>query len=158
MRYKVWAVLLCVVLLVTVFTINVASVCKDQDKGRNTTIGGSTSLQQEDMLSHKIDGQVSYVDKVSAIIPTIDEIMHTGYPKNNRGETYGPDIKESDDLPDLLLVKNESGLIGYIRVSEIDENCPATLEELQSYTPISKINMYLEDGVTIIGEFRFQNN
>lgn len=154
MRYKVWTVLLCVVLLVTVFTINVASVCEDQDKGRNATISGSTSLQQEDMLSNKID-QVSYVDKVSAIIPTIDEIMHAGYPKNNRGETYGPDIKESEAFPDLLLVKNESGLIGYIRVSEIGGNCPATLEELQSYTPMSKINMYLEDGITIIGEFRF---
>ena len=39
-------------------------------------------------------------------VPDKNEILENGYPKNGLGETYGPDIKELDIVPDLVFVKN----------------------------------------------------
>ena len=46
------------------------------------------------------------------IIPSIDSVLLNGYPTNNAGQTYGPNIgTETDDgvfpSPDLLLAENQ---------------------------------------------------
>ena len=90
---------------------------------------------------------------ISLHIPTIEDILNNGYPTNKLGETYGPDIKDSDYIPDLILAKNNLGVLGYIRATELDPNPPKSPSDLDHYTPVEKVNMYLEDGLTIIGEF-----
>jgi len=88
-------------------------------------------------------------------IPSVRKVAETGYPTNVSGETYGPDLKESSLTPPaLVLVKNEDGLFGYIRESEISGASVTTPEEAARYAPHDHyINMYLEDGKTIIGQF-----
>ena len=87
------------------------------------------------------------------IIPTVDDIRANGYPKNENGETYGPDVWESIEEPDLLLVCNELGENGYVRQTEFDSNV-TTPEEAANYRPRQhSINMYLQDGITIIGTY-----
>lgn len=77
------------------------------------------------------------------------------YPPNENNETYGADIKELvDNGPDLILAKNKSGLIGYIRASDMNANEPATPEDAAAYQKRSYyIPMYLSDGYTRIGVF-----
>lgn len=91
------------------------------------------------------------------IIPTVDDIRANGYPKNENGETYGPDVWESLEEPDLLLVCNELGQKGYVRQSEFDGK-EIMLEDAINYKPRQyTINMYLHDGITIIGTFTIGN-
>ena len=85
------------------------------------------------------------------IIPTAEEIIANGYPVNERGETYGPNVIGMD-LPDLVLAENSERVLGYIRLS--DEPQPQTIEEAlaisgQQYT----FTLYLQDGETIIGTY-----
>ena len=94
-----------------------------------------------------------------ALIPSADEIMENGYPVNQNGETYGPDIKDwTGPGPDLMLAENGEGVVGYIRQSEVPGAQVSTLEEAVEYMknrvpgPVP-VNMYLEDGTTVIGEF-----
>ena len=79
------------------------------------------------------------------------------YPTNDAGLTYGPDVKENIDPecePDLILVCNEDGTLGYIRAADIKEGA-TSLEEAINWKPRSyTIPMYLEDGETVIGEFQ----
>ena len=90
-----------------------------------------------------------------AVIPSLTDVQNTGYPINEAGETYGPDSKDpSMKSPDLVLAENENGLIGYIRESEIAGASITNPEEAANYVPHSHyINMYLEDGITVIGQF-----
>lgn len=90
----------------------------------------------------------------SLTIPEKVEILANGYPTNKHGETYGPDIWEFDYSPDLVLVQNKDGVLGYIRVSELEKNPPNSPSDLDGYEQVYALNMYLEDGITIIGEFR----
>lgn len=78
------------------------------------------------------------------------------YPINELGETFGGDIKWStDQSPELILVKNEDGLVGYIKASDMDPNPPTTPAEAASYESNSFfVPMYLQDGYTKIGEFK----
>lgn len=87
------------------------------------------------------------------VIPSLSEVKENGYPVNENNETYGGDIKESDDIgPDLILVENSDGLAGYIRRVEIDKLQPETLEQAAVYQPKSfQVDMYLQDGKTKIG-------
>ena len=86
-------------------------------------------------------------------IPEQSEIEQNGYPENKYGETYGPDVKELDLIPDLLLVQNDAGVLGYIRVAELEGNSPKSPIDAEKYENVTKLNMYLEDGRTIVGEF-----
>lgn len=90
-----------------------------------------------------------------AVIPSLTDVQNTGYPVNATGETYGPDTKApSMESPDLVLAENENGLIGYIRESEIGGASVSNPADAANYTPHSHyINMYLEDGTTVIGQF-----
>ena len=88
-------------------------------------------------------------------IPTAKYIEQEGYPVNENGETYGPQIKSILESPDLILTENAEGIKGYIRAAEIDYT-PQTPDEAGT---ISKscyeqyYNMYLQDGKTVVGQF-----
>lgn len=87
-------------------------------------------------------------------IPTQEEILEKGYPVNKNGETFGPNVKDSLDSPDLELAENEEGIIGYIRQDEVGGAMISSPEEAAKYTPKDHyVNMYAEDGQTIVGKF-----
>lgn len=91
----------------------------------------------------------------SIVIPSVAEIKENGYPQNEFGETYGVDIEDSQiDEPDLILVENKDGLIGYIRKTDLNGVDPKSPDDAASFNlegfPIS---MYLQDGRTVIGTF-----
>jgi hypothetical protein len=102
-------------------------------------------------------GQNRQANSHTLLIPEEKQILEEGYPKNELGETYGMMLRDSDFTPDLLLAQNEYGTVGYIRIAETDENLPNSPEEAVNYKPVEKVNMYLQDGTTIIGEFHIGN-
>ena len=99
------------------------------------------------------------------------EIIQNGYPVNEKGETYGPASywiwDENVIQPDLQLAEGENGVTGYIRLSEIDEldghNNVHMPEDAVEYMKRRAgegditVNMYLQDGETVIGKFVIQN-
>lgn len=88
------------------------------------------------------------------IIPTVDEIRANGYPTNENGETYGPEVWESTDpSPDLILVIADDGQDGYVKKTDMDSGV-TTPEEAANYKPSNRVlNVYLHDGITVIGTF-----
>ena len=58
---------------------------------------------------------VSHSSKYHLEIPTAEYIEKNGYPTNRNGETYGPQIKDTLDSPDLILAENSDGLKGYVK-------------------------------------------
>lgn len=85
------------------------------------------------------------------IIPLESEILENGYPHNKAGETYGPAVYGMDS-PDLILAEGENGAHGYIRFSDYES--PKTPEEAMKVSGKQyKYNLYLQDGVTIVGAF-----
>ena len=91
----------------------------------------------------------------SLIVPSVDDVRQHGYPKNENGETYGPDVKELDSGPDLILVRYGDGY-GYIRQSEMDNDgvvSPKETVDKMNTKKDRKINVYLQDGNTCIGTF-----
>lgn len=88
-------------------------------------------------------------------IPSIAEIGENGYPMNNKGETYGPYLGYGEE-PDLIaaygISKNGEKITGYVKKD--DENEPTTLEQALAYRPSSSVNLYAQDGDTIIGTFK----
>ena len=87
------------------------------------------------------------------IIPTVDEVRANGYPTNENGETYGPMVWEWTMTPDLSLVIADDGREGYVRNSEMDDGV-TTLEDAINHKPENRVlNVYLHDGVTVIGTF-----
>lgn len=89
-------------------------------------------------------------------IPTEEWILEHGYPTNDLGETYGPDVSDDIPSPDLTLAYNyEEGIRGYVRQSELDAGCPQTLEEAANWKQQRfYVNLYLQDGKTVIGRFK----
>lgn len=91
-------------------------------------------------------------------VPTLDEVLENGYPMNENGEIYGKSYGNSVlESPDLELAENEQGVIGYVRMSETDGvDAP---EDVVNYKACGRyVNMYLEDGVTVIGKFYVSGN
>lgn len=113
------------------------------------------------------ENEAVYVDQISTVqpdeelpvadqivfTPTVEEIKEDGYPVNDAGETYGPDVKDSEEEPDLILVDAGDGVVGYIKKADIN-NGASSLEEAREWEPSSYVvPIYLEDGCTQIGEF-----
>lgn len=85
-------------------------------------------------------------------IPSQSDVSTNGYPVNKNGESYGPDIKDSETSPDLILVQS-GDVLGYVKASDLNDNVDSLADAISSM-PVSKtIPIYLEDGTTIIGEF-----
>lgn len=95
------------------------------------------------------------------LIPSKDEIIENGYPENESGQTYGPDMGDIlHESPDLLLAEGKNGTLGYIYSDQ--PTGAASPDELDEYyDSISdgiSTPLYLHDGKTIIGEFDFDAN
>lgn len=105
-------------------------------------------------------GDNSNPTKDEIIIPSIDSVISNGYPKNSRGQTYGPNIglenpKNTFETPDLLLAENKDGIVGYIKSEDLNQT-PQTIEEALELTKnpsTIELPMYLQDGVTVVGTF-----
>lgn len=91
------------------------------------------------------------------LVPTIEYVLEYGYPVNENGETYGPNVYDSYELaPDLMLAHN-SELPGYIKRSEADAGSDVqTPEEALAYNENRPqyLNMYMQDGETWVGKFK----
>ena len=91
-------------------------------------------------------------DGEKLIVPDIEYVIDNGYPKNERGETYGPNIEGKADQ-DLLLAEGQDGTVGYIRQKEMLDVADSVQEALMSKPQNKEINLYLQDGSTVIGTF-----
>ena len=124
----------------------------------------------EDMLTPKMEimeviGQDGNTYQIK--LPNTGWCLKYGYPVNEAGETYGPlacaSVEEAIRVwgeaedpgePDLQAYENSrKGYVGYIRNSEVPR--PQTLEEAISWnTREFYMNVYLEDGVTVIDRIK----
>ena len=102
------------------------------------------------------------VPAVKVYIPTQEEILKNGYPVNRNGETFGPQVIDILDSPDLELAENDEGVVGYVRPDEDDGSKVSSPEEAAAYMAASPhdhfVNMYTEDGQTVIGKFFVGSN
>lgn len=135
-------------LFVVLLTLTVNSKSVGDIERRNDNLSSSEKSQYEDTTSLEVD------------IPSVDEVRENGYPTNDAGMTYGPDIKENTDPesePDLILVCNEDGLQGYIRATDIKEGAQSLEEAMHWKKRSYVIPMYLHNGETVIGEYRIED-
>lgn len=88
-------------------------------------------------------------------IPTDEEILNNGYPMNENGETYGPEMVQGIKMyPDLILVRNRDGILGYVKNEDLNPR-PTSIEEALAINERSPyLTMYYQDGVTPIGTFQ----
>jgi beta-lactamase regulating signal transducer with metallopeptidase domain len=97
------------------------------------------------------------VPAVKVYVPTQEEVLINGYPVNENGETFGPQVIDILDSPDLVLAVNDEGVVGYVRPDEDDGAKVSSPEEAAAYMAAGPhdqfINMYTEDGQTVIGKF-----
>ena len=114
-------------------------------------VSGQSEYNDDKKIS--TDGEAYLHRQVS--VPSLNEELENGYPINNNNESYGLTYGDMmEDLPDLELVENEDGIIGYIRVSEIGGSLFTSPNDAANYASEGHyINMYLEDGKTVIGQF-----
>ena len=88
-------------------------------------------------------------------------LVNNEYPKNSKGETYGPEILSVivGHSPDLIAAATTNGEEGYVRQSDLETYWSLSSEELdelkRSDTPYT-IPVYDSEG-QIIGEFRFED-
>ena len=91
------------------------------------------------------------------VIPTFEYILENGYPVNDKGETYGPNMGNMMiiDEPDLILAQGENGKIGYAKKLDLEGPKPKTPEEAVKLNnrPPRELPLYDVDGETIIGKF-----
>lgn len=159
--------------IVSFFCILIVCVLAMMDIEQKVTMADQKQLTNKIILpsdnvllgAHKTSQEVvdptssggKYSDSIaqSIIVPSVDDVREHGYPKNENGETYGPDVKESDSGPDLILVRYGDGY-GYIRQSEMDNDgveSPKEAVDKMNTKEARKINVYLQDGITCIGTF-----
>lgn len=87
---------------------------------------------------------------------SVESVRENGYPINDDGKSYGPDVKESNIQPDLILVCNEDGKEGYIKKEDLNRGA-VSLEQAQNGGFHNyQIPMYLSDGKSIVGYFRIK--
>jgi len=115
---------------------------------------------QQETLPKAEDNNNSEIvmDALDLVIPTTESILKDGYPTNDNGLTYGPNMGDMTIIlgePDLLLTKGENGTIGYAKKVDLDGPQPKTPEEAVKLndTYPREIPLYDADGETIIGKF-----
>lgn len=102
----------------------------------------------------KADYDENYIEGVSSelVIPTEEYLLSKGYPMNEKGETYGPNLGNKMLVePDLILATGENGIVGYI----YQQKALSSPSEVESYIPPKSTPLYLQDGDTIIGTFNY---
>lgn len=84
------------------------------------------------------------------------------YKTNEYGETYGNDIQAKilGYDAELIFAMGEGGTLGYVRSSDLDDNCISPEEAIikqnklaKSISSVRYIPLYKEDGKTVVGEF-----
>lgn len=115
---------------------------------------------QQETLPKAEDNNNSEIemDTLDLVIPTTESILKDGYPTNDNGLTYGPNMGDMTIIlgePDLILAKGENGTIGYAKKVDLDGPQPKTPEEAVKLNDIYRreIPLYDVDGETIIGKF-----
>lgn len=78
-----------------------------------------------------------------------------GYSVNSNGETYGNYLEalEIGYEADLILAEGENGILGYVKVADLDDVVAAP-EFVTEQTGDVYIPLYKEDGVTVIGRYK----
>lgn len=100
-------------------------------------------------MAGKSDVELGIVEDMNMI-----DAWGNGYPTNARGETYGVDVKENSKSPDLILVENSEGILGYVKSEDLDGSNYLTPEEaILNQSQGYSVDMYLSDGETKVGEF-----
>ena len=87
--------------------------------------------------------------------PDTTTVTAAPYKVNANGETYGSGIGYSDVPPDLVLAHGDDGQIGYVKSKDLEDPLPSSVDdalELNNSGP-RVINLYADDGVTVIGKF-----
>ena len=93
-----------------------------------------------------------------------ESILSDGYPINENGDTYGPNIgNEMLGEPDLISAVGKDGNKGYVYTKELGGKQPDNPEEAVAITKENErkgswtIPLYEKDGETQIGEFEIGN-
>ncbi|MCM3711760.1 metal ABC transporter substrate-binding protein [Sporosarcina luteola] len=112
-----------------------------------------TLLKAEDNNSSELE-----MDALDLVIPSRESILKDGYPLNDNGQTYGPNMGDATIIlgePDLQLAIGENGTIGYAKKVDLEGPQPRTPEEAVKLIKVKKreIPLYDVDGETIIGKF-----
>jgi hypothetical protein len=115
---------------------------------------------QQETLPKAEDNNSSGIemDALDLVIPTRESILEDGYPINDNGQTYGPNMGNMTSIlgdPDLMLAKGENGTIGYVKKVDLEGPQPKTPEEAVKLNKAKQreIPLYDVDGETIIGKF-----
>lgn len=83
----------------------------------------------------------------------------TAYKVNQNGERYGSAKFIDIGLLDLVLAEATNGKAGYVRATDLEEPMPASPEEAANWRrPDRTINVYAEDGKTVLGIFIIKGN
>lgn len=99
------------------------------------------------------------IDALDLVIPSRESILKDGYPINDNGQTYGPNMGNATIIlgePDLQLAIGENGTIGYAKKVDLEGPLPKTPAEaarLSTEVKPREIPLYDVDGETIIGKF-----
>lgn len=101
-------------------------------------------------------GLLSFAHKDNSIEnPSLADI----YPLNKNGQTYGPNIYDTNIMPELIATYGDDGVLGYIKLKDLidEENAPRTPEEALEYqskrTNQKRLPLYDKDGVNIVSYF-----
>lgn len=116
---------------------------------------------QQETLTKEADNNSNHTGENASDldIPSKESIIKEGYPTNENGQTYGPNMGDLilSELgeSDLILAKGENGTIGYVKQEDLHGPQPKTPEEAVKLntTKPREIPLYDDDGKTVIGKF-----
>ncbi|MGE7948113.1 hypothetical protein [Lysinibacillus sp. NPDC093688] len=117
-------------------------------------VPSSNAIFVNKMIADENNSDHIKVTASDLVIPTRARIIGEGYPINENGQTYGPNMGNLMLVePELMLAEGESGVLGYIYQPE---GIPSP-NKLDEYNKSFKKStpLYLQDGKTIIGTFYF---
>lgn len=116
---------------------------------------------QQEILTKVEDNNSNHIGKNASdlVIPSKESILKEGYPTNENGQSYGPDMGDLNlgelGEPDLMLAEGENGTIGYVKKEDLNGPQPKTPEEAVKLNKAKprEISLYDVDGETVIGKF-----
>ena len=113
---------------------------------------------QQETLAKAEDNNSNHIGKSTSdlVIPTRESILKDGYPTNENGQTYGPNMGDPIFLdPDLMSAVGIEGTIGYVKEEDLNGPQPKTPEEAVKLNEAKprEIPLYDVDGETVIGKF-----
>lgn len=116
---------------------------------------------QQEILTKVEDNNSNHISKNASDldIPSKESILKEGYPTNENGQTYGPNMGDLNlgelGEPDLMLAEGENGTIGYVKKEDLNGPQPKTPEEAVKLNKAKprEIPLYDVDGETVIDKF-----